>query len=128
LYTLCGTKIIGIYIAILFSKFFTIPKIVIYKFLTFFIYSFDVLKEPPHLHIVKEKGMTQKSEKIWLRTLQITEKGTLTDTDLKLALKIIKLHQAELLESFEKFKEGKKVKRIKFTLNENYFKKHYNVY
>jgi hypothetical protein len=52
----------------------------------------------------------QKSAKIWLRTLQITEKGTLTDTDLKLALKVIKLHQAELLKSFEKFKEGKKVK------------------
>jgi len=90
------------------------PKIAIYKFLTFFIYSFDVLKEPPHLHIVKEKGMKQKSAKIWLKTLQIAEKGTLTDTDIKLALKIIKLHQAELLESFEKFKEGKKVKTIKF--------------
>jgi hypothetical protein len=90
------------------------PKIAIYKFLTFFIYSFDVLKEQPHLHIVKEKGMRQKSAKIWLRTLEIAEKGTLTDTDIKLALKIIKLHQVELLESFENYKQGKKVKTIKF--------------
>jgi hypothetical protein len=65
-YTLYDTKIIGILIGILFSKFLDIPKIVIYKFLTFFIYCFDVLKEPPHLHIVKEKGMKQKSAKIWL--------------------------------------------------------------
>jgi hypothetical protein len=90
------------------------PKIAIYKFLTFFIYSFDVLKEPPHLHIVKEKGMRQKSAKIWLRTLEIAEKGTLTDTDIKLALKIIKLHQVELLGSFENYKQGKEVKTIKF--------------
>ena len=90
------------------------PKIAVYKFLTFFIYSFDVFREPPHLHIVKEKGMRQKSAKIWLRTLEIAEKGTLTDTDIKLALKIIKLHQYDLLESFENHKQGKKVTTIKF--------------
>ena len=90
------------------------PKIAIYKFLTFFIYSFDVFREPPHLHIVKEKGMRQKSAKIWLNTMEIAEKGTLTDSDINLALKVIKLHQVELLESFEKHKQGKKVKTIKF--------------
>ena len=34
------------------------PKIAVYKFLTFFIYAFDALNERPHLHIVKEKGKT----------------------------------------------------------------------
>ena len=63
-----------------------------------------------------------------MRTLEIAEKGTLKDTDIKLALKIIKLHQDELIESFEKYKQGKKVKTIKFILYENYFKKHQNVY
>jgi hypothetical protein len=29
------------------------PKIAIYKFLTFFIVAYDALKEPPHLHVVK---------------------------------------------------------------------------
>ena len=90
------------------------PKIAVYRFLTFFIYSFDVFREPPHLHIVKEKGTRQKSAKIWLRTLEIAEKGTLNDTDIKLALKIINLHQGELIESFEKYKQGKKVTTIKF--------------
>ena len=49
--------------------------------------------------------MRQKSAKIWLRTLEISEKGTLTDNDIKLALKIIKLHQNDLLESFENYKQ-----------------------
>ena len=40
------------------------PKIAVYKFLTFFIYAFDALNEPPHLHIVKEKGNRQRSAKI----------------------------------------------------------------
>lgn len=38
------------------------PKIAIYEFLTFFIYSFDVFREPPHLHIVKEKGIRDKTK------------------------------------------------------------------
>jgi len=36
------------------------PKIAVYKFLTFFIYAFDALNERPHLHIVKEKGNIKK--------------------------------------------------------------------
>ena len=31
------------------------PKIAVFKFLTFFIYAYDALNEPPHLHIVKER-------------------------------------------------------------------------
>jgi len=39
------------------------PKIAIYKFLNFFIYAFDAINEPPHLHIAKEKGNRQRSAK-----------------------------------------------------------------
>jgi hypothetical protein len=74
----------------------------------------DRVRTNRNLHIVKEKGMRQKSAKIWLKTLEIAEKGSLNDTDIRLALKIIKLHQVELLESFEKFKQGKEVKTKKF--------------
>lgn len=66
------------------------PKIAVYKFLTFFIYSFDALNEKPHLHIVKEKGRRQRSAKIWIQTLKIAEKGTLTQAELNKALQIIK--------------------------------------
>ena len=46
------------------------PKIAIYKFLTFFIFAYDALNEPPRMHIAKEKGKRQRSAKIWLNTFQ----------------------------------------------------------
>jgi len=55
------------------------PKIAVYKFLTFYIFAFDALNEPPHLHIAKEKGNRQRSAKIWLETLKIAEKRNLID-------------------------------------------------
>ena len=89
------------------------PRIAIYKFLTFFIFAFDAINEPPHLHIAKEKGNRQRSAKIWLETLKVAEKGSLTDTDLKQALKVIKENQALLIESFNNVKAGKKITTIK---------------
>ncbi len=90
------------------------PKIAVYKFLTFFIYAFDALNEPPHLHIAKEKGNRQRSAKIWIESLKVAEKGTLTQSDLKQALKVIKENQQVLIGSFNKVKTGKKVTTIKF--------------
>jgi hypothetical protein len=64
------------------------PKIAIYKFLTFFIFAYDALNEPPHLHIVKEKGNRQRSAKIWLETFKVAEKGTLNEKELNQRLSI----------------------------------------
>lgn len=89
------------------------PKIAIYKFLTFFIFAFDAINEPPHLHIAKEKGNRQRSAKIWLETLKVAGKGSLSETDLQQALKVIKENQAILIESFNKVKAGKKITTIK---------------
>ena len=90
------------------------PKIAVYKFLTFFIFSYDALNEPPHLHIVKEKGNRQKSAKIWLESLQVANKGSLTVNDLNIALRVIKNNQKILIDTFGKVKEGKKITTIKF--------------
>lgn len=89
------------------------PKIAIYKFLTFYIYGYDALNEPPHLHVAKEKGKRQRSGKIWLTTLEVAHKGSLTDSDLNEALKLIKANQKILLDSFNKIKAGEKVTTIK---------------
>ena len=89
------------------------PKIAIYKFLTFFIFAFDAINEPPHLHIAKEKGNRQRSAKIWLETLKVFDKGSLTETDLKQAIKVIKENQVILIESFNNVKAGKKITTIK---------------
>jgi len=89
------------------------PKIAIYKFLTFFIFSFDAFNEPPHLPIAKEKGNRQRSAKIWLETIKVAEKGSLSETDLKQAIKVIKENQSKLIESFNKVKAGKKITTLK---------------
>jgi hypothetical protein len=90
------------------------PKIAVYKFLTFYIFAFDALNEPPHLHIAKEKGNRQRSAKIWLETLKIAEKGTLSTKELNEAIKVIKENKQTLIDSFNKIKKGGKVKTLKF--------------
>jgi hypothetical protein len=90
-----------------------VPKIAIYKFLTFFIYAYDALNEPPHLHIVKEKGNRQRSAKIWLESFKVAQNGTLTEKELNQALDLIKKNQTELIKAFNKVKNGQKVTTIK---------------
>ena len=88
------------------------PKLAIYKFFTFYIFAFDAMNEPPHLHIAKEKGNRQRSAKIWLKSLEVADRGSLTEKDLNTALKLIKSNQQILIENFNKVKEGKKITTI----------------
>lgn len=90
------------------------PKIAVYKFLTFFIFSYDALNEPPHLHVVKEKGNRQRSAKNWLTTLKVEKRGSLNASEIKEALRIIKENRERLLGAFEQVKKGNKVTTIKF--------------
>ena len=89
------------------------PKIAIYKFLTFFIFAYDALNEPPHLHIVKEKGSRQRSAKVWLESLIVAESGTLSEKELNKAINLIKVNQKEFIDAFYKVKNGEKIKTIK---------------
>jgi hypothetical protein len=89
------------------------PKIATYKFLTFFIYSFDALNEPPHLHVVKEKGSRQRSAKIWLNSLKFSEKGSLSEKEFNQVKIIIERNRSLMIESFNKVKNGQKINTIK---------------
>lgn len=89
------------------------PKIAIYKFLTFYIFGYDALNEPPHMHIAKEKGNRQRSAKIWLNTLEVAEKGSLTDAGLNKALRILKRNQQIFIDAFNRAKEGEKITTMK---------------
>ena len=88
------------------------PKIAVYKFLTFYIFAFDAMNEPPHLHVAKEKGNRQRSAKIWIETLEVAEKGSLTKEELKQAIRLIEENQELLIDAFNKVKSGKKVTTI----------------
>ena len=89
------------------------PKLATYRFFTFFIFSFDALNEPPHVHIVKEKSKRQKSAKVWLHDLQVVQKGTLTDIEIHKTLQIIKENRELFMKQFIKVSQGKKVKTIR---------------
>ena len=88
------------------------PKIAVYKFLTFYIFAYDAMNEPPHLHVAKEKGNRQRSAKIWIETLEVAEKGSLTKEELKQAIRLIEENQELLIDAFNKVKSGKKVTTI----------------
>lgn len=92
------------------------PRIAFYKYLTFFIVSFDTLREPPHLHIAKEKGKRTYAAKIWLKTLRFSDEGSLTKEELNLVQKLVEKHQAELLKLFEKARKGQKFEPLKLSL------------
>ena len=89
------------------------PKIAVYKFLTFFIFAYDAINEPPHMHIVKEKGNRQRSAKIWLETLKVADKGTRNEEEFKQVLGLIKKNQIILIDAFNKVKKGQKITTIK---------------
>lgn len=64
------------------------PKILIYKFLTFYFYAGDI-NERGHVHIVNSKSNTREA-KIWFEgTISIFEKGNFTQTELNQALKLL---------------------------------------
>ena len=65
------------------------------------------------MHIAKEKGNRQRSAKIWLDTFKVADKGSLSETDLKQAIKVIKENQAKLIQSFNNVKAGKIITTIK---------------
>ena len=65
------------------------------------------------MHIAKEKGNRQRSAKIWLDTFKVADKGSLSETDLKQAIKVVKENQAKLIQSFNNVKAGKIITTIK---------------
>ena len=79
------------------------PKIAIYKFITFFILSYDFKNEPPHLHFIRGKHYA-KPGKIWLKTLEFEQTGDFTQAELNLVEKLIVKYQTQLIEIFNNYK------------------------
>jgi hypothetical protein len=88
------------------------PKILIYKYLTFFFYAGDI-NEPGHVHVVNSKTYLFAS-KIWFDKedidggIGIFERGNLSEAELKIALKVVKSNKDYLLSQWNKFKAGNK--------------------
>ncbi len=84
------------------------PKIAVYKYFTFFIYAYDALHEPPHLHIAHVKKSRQNSAKIWLETLIFSQHGTLSRKEMNTVYRIIKKNKIILIDYFLRFNVKKK--------------------
>jgi hypothetical protein len=92
------------------------PKIAIYQAFTFYMFIYDVLNEPPHLHITKNKKGYTSSAKIWLNSLSFAETGNFTEKELNVIEKVVTKNQVVLLASFEAVKKGEKAKTIKLKM------------
>ena len=84
------------------------PKIAFFRNLVFFLYAYD-LTERYHLHISKSKKGRTRSAKIWLDTVDVFEKGDLTEKELKQCQQVIIKHKEAILEQIRIFAEGKRV-------------------
>jgi hypothetical protein len=85
------------------------PKIIIYRFLQFFFYSYD-LQERLHLHVIRGKKGYQRAAKIWIENgIETFEQGELTSSEINIALEVIKENLPQILEQIERFKNGDKV-------------------
>ncbi|TDE18312.1 DUF4160 domain-containing protein [Dyadobacter psychrotolerans] len=82
------------------------PKIAIYKYLTFYFFTADWFgSEPPYLHVsnTKRRG---KSAKIWMETMEFSDIGDLNQQDLNLVQKLVATNQNRLLKYWESVKAG----------------------
>ena len=89
------------------------PKIAIYKQYIFFVYSFDLLHEPLHLHIANQKSHRQYTAKIWLSSLEYAEPGSLNQIELNSIQKVVKRYQSQLIIALEFLQNGKGIQTIK---------------
>ena len=87
------------------------PKIAIYQFLVFYLYSYD-LSERFHLHVSKYKSRKGHDAKIWLDTGEVFERGDLTESELALCTTLIKKHRNEILTKISNFASGEKIKPL----------------
>lgn len=82
------------------------PKIAVFQAFTFYLYFYDILNEPPHLHVTKNKKGYKGSAKIWLESLKYAETGEFTKKELNTIEKLVKSNQKELLFSIQNLKDG----------------------
>jgi len=87
------------------------PKIAVFRNLIFYIVSYD-LSERLHLHIFTKNKNRNGSAKIWLDTLDVFDKGQLTDAEINLAVKLLANNKVEIEKNIELFRKGKKSKPI----------------
>lgn len=88
------------------------PKIILFKNLIFYLVSFD-LSERLHLHVFSKNTTRGGSAKIWIDTLEVFDKGSLSEKEINTAIDLIKNNKTKISKLIEDFRNGKKINPLK---------------
>ena len=87
------------------------PKVAIYGNLIFFIVAYD-LSERWHIHVANNKSERKRSAKIWLDTLEVFERGRLSQKEINTAIAVLRDNKEQILNSLDIFAAGGKPKTL----------------
>ncbi|TAF73340.1 MAG: DUF4160 domain-containing protein [Bacteroidetes bacterium] len=88
------------------------PKIILFKNLIFYLVSFD-LSERLHLHVFSKNTTRGGSAKIWIDTLEVFDRGSLSEKEINTAIDLIKNNKTKISKLIEDFRNGKKINPLK---------------
>lgn len=74
--------------------------------------SFD-LSERLHLHVFSKNTTRGGSAKIWIDTLEVFDKGSLSEKEINTAIDLIKNNKTKISKLIEDFRNGKKINPLK---------------
>lgn len=87
------------------------PKLAVYGNLVFYIFAYDLV-ERMHVHVSNTKSRSGRSAKIWLDTLDIFERGSLTEKEISTALNLLVRHKDNIEASIRTFSINGEVKTL----------------
>lgn len=88
------------------------PKIILFQNLVFYLVSFD-LSERLHLHVFSKNTTRGGSAKIWIDTLEVFDKGSLTEKEINAAVELIQNNKYKITKLIDEFRNGKKINPLK---------------
>ena len=92
------------------------PKIAVYKYLVFYIVSYD-LTEQLHLHVFSKKHNRNDGAKIWIKPeIKVFYRGALSNEEINLALHLLKKNNHLIKDLIEKFRRGEKIKSLQLKI------------
>ena len=87
------------------------PKLAVYGNLVFYIFAYDLI-ERMHVHVSNTKSRSGRSAKIWLDSLDVFERGSLSEKEISTALKLLAKHEGTIEESIRTFAINGEVKTV----------------
>lgn len=89
------------------------PKLLVVKWLEFFIFSSDIKENRKHVHLSSRRGKSRNIAKFWLEPeVVVAEAGGFSEKELNEIKKVIVEHLDVLNKQIDAFFAGKRIKLI----------------